>query len=73
MDKVTKRLLLAIPFLNLIIGSTALCFQIGVLYPWHLVIDESHEKLHRRFEEHEKVVILRMDELDDIGKGKKKD
>lgn len=30
---------------NFVVASSALCFQVGVLYPWHKELDENFEKL----------------------------
>ena len=38
-----------IPPIALIIGSVALCFQVGVLYPWHEVISEEFIELQVKF------------------------
>lgn len=32
---------------NFVVASSALCFQVGVLYPWHKELDENFEKLKR--------------------------
>jgi hypothetical protein len=32
---------------NFVIGSSALCFQICVLYPWHEKLDEEFSELKR--------------------------
>ncbi|KAG0247746.1 hypothetical protein BG011_000986, partial [Mortierella polycephala] len=32
---------------NFIIGTSALSFQIGVLYPWHHQLDEDFKRLER--------------------------
>ena len=34
-----------LPLINFAISSTALAFQMTVLYPWHKEIDHSHAKL----------------------------
>eukprot|EP01113_Clastostelium_recurvatum_P043640 TRINITY_DN7253_c0_g3_i1.p1 TRINITY_DN7253_c0_g3~~TRINITY_DN7253_c0_g3_i1.p1 ORF type:complete len:101 (-),score=25.11 TRINITY_DN7253_c0_g3_i1:20-322(-) len=39
------RLRLWLPYINLSIASTALLFQMTVLYPWHKELDESFHKL----------------------------
>ena len=36
-----------LPYCNLLIGTSALCFQIGVLYPWHQQLDDDFEDLKR--------------------------
>ncbi|EGC38452.1 hypothetical protein DICPUDRAFT_23930, partial [Dictyostelium purpureum] len=38
-----------LPLINLFIACSALGFQVMVLYPWHLQIDESHHRLIKRF------------------------
>lgn len=35
----------AISITNFVVASSALCFQVGVLYPWHKELDENFEKL----------------------------
>lgn len=37
----------AISITNFVVASSALCFQVGVLYPWHKELDENFEKLKR--------------------------
>lgn len=37
----------AISITNFVVASTALCFQVGVLYPWHKELDENFEKLKK--------------------------
>lgn len=37
----------AISLTNFIVASSALCFQVGVLYPWHKELDENFEKLKK--------------------------
>lgn len=32
---------------NFLVATTALCFQVGVLYPWHKELDENFEKLKK--------------------------
>jgi hypothetical protein len=44
------RALTNLPLLNLLVSSTALTFQVTVLYPWHKEIDESHTKLIQKLE-----------------------
>lgn len=39
---------------NFVIGSSALCFQIGVLYPWHEKLDEEFKELQK---EHARLLI----------------
>ncbi len=34
-----------VPILNLLVGSTALTFQVTVLYPWHNSLDKKLDKL----------------------------
>lgn len=45
-----------LPLVNLVIATSALGFQITVLYPWHLEIDSSHKDLIKKMEEHEKLL-----------------
>lgn len=34
-----------LPYVNFVVASSALCFQIFVLYPWHLALDNDFNKL----------------------------
>ena len=34
-----------LPIFNFVIASTALTFQMSVLYPWHLQLDHDFEKM----------------------------
>ncbi|KAK5575381.1 hypothetical protein RB653_010641 [Dictyostelium firmibasis] len=45
-----------LPLVNLAIATTALGFQVAVLYPWHLTIDDSHKNLIKKMEEHERLL-----------------
>lgn len=38
------------PSFNVLIGTTALTFQVLVLYPWHLQLDEELKKLQQENE-----------------------
>ena len=40
-----------LPWVSLAIGSSALGFQICVLYPWHIQLENDFLKLERRQEE----------------------
>ncbi|KAG0212846.1 hypothetical protein BGX28_005502 [Mortierella sp. GBA30] len=40
----------ALTVFNFIIGTSALSFQIGVLYPWHHQLDEDFKKLQLHHE-----------------------
>ena len=40
-----------LPVLNFCLASGALLFQTTVLYPWHLTIDKSHDKLYIKIED----------------------
>ncbi|KAF9960889.1 hypothetical protein BGZ72_005559 [Mortierella alpina] len=40
----------ALTVFNFIIGTCALSFQIGVLYPWHHQLDEDFKKLQKHHE-----------------------
>ena len=37
----------AISITNFVVASSALCFQVGVLYPWHKQLDEDFEALKK--------------------------
>lgn len=45
-----------IPSFNILIGSTALTFQVLVLYPWHLKLDEELIQLQKENERLAKLV-----------------
>lgn len=34
-----------LPYVNFVVASSALCFQIFVLYPWHQELDKDFHKL----------------------------
>ncbi|GAM22851.1 hypothetical protein SAMD00019534_060260, partial [Acytostelium subglobosum LB1] len=40
-----------LPLLSFVVASSALSFQILVLYPWHMEIDRSHHQLANKIEE----------------------
>ncbi|KAF9350529.1 hypothetical protein BGX26_011312 [Mortierella sp. AD094] len=42
----------AITMVNFVIGSAALSFQIGVLYPWHHQLDGDFKDLEKKHESH---------------------
>ena len=44
-----KNLYRYLPVFNFVVGSSALCFQLTCLYPWHLSLDESFDKLNNEF------------------------
>ncbi|KAM0755309.1 hypothetical protein T439DRAFT_320020 [Meredithblackwellia eburnea MCA 4105] len=35
----------SLPYLNFVLASSSLTFQLMVLHPWHISLDESFEKL----------------------------
>ncbi|KAG8164349.1 hypothetical protein KVR01_006267 [Diaporthe batatas] len=37
----------AVSITNFLVASSALCFQVFVLYPWHKELDENFEKLKK--------------------------
>ncbi|KAH8778623.1 hypothetical protein F5883DRAFT_485939 [Diaporthe sp. PMI_573] len=37
----------AVSITNFVVASSALCFQVFVLYPWHKELDENFEKLKK--------------------------
>ncbi|KAI2632939.1 hypothetical protein GGS21DRAFT_521955 [Xylaria nigripes] len=43
----------AISLTNFLVATSALCFQVGVLYPWHKQLDDDFEALKK---EHLKVL-----------------
>jgi hypothetical protein len=43
--RIGTRLRELLPYINFVIGTTALTFQVKVLYPWHQQLDQDFEKL----------------------------
>lgn len=43
----------AVSFTNFFVASSALCFQVCVLYPWHKQLDDDFEELKK---EHQRVL-----------------
>jgi hypothetical protein len=46
---------MSLPYINFGIASTALLFQITVLYPWHCILDEDFHKLKKEQEHNLKI------------------
>ena len=40
-----------LPYINFGVAAAALTFQISVLYPWHMILDEDFQKLKKDQEE----------------------
>jgi hypothetical protein len=55
---------------NFVIATSALGFQVFVLYPWHQKLDEDFEQLkqehHERIRENEKARIGELGEIKDL-------
>ena len=43
----TQRVCPLLPFVPIVIGTIALCFQIFVLYPWHIELSSQFADLQR--------------------------
>ncbi|EER26101.1 hypothetical protein CPC735_002700 [Coccidioides posadasii C735 delta SOWgp] len=48
---------------NFIVASSALCFQVFVLYPWHKQLDDSFEALKK---EHMQVLQREMVQIEEL-------
>lgn len=59
----------AISITNFMVASTALCFQVGVLYPWHKQLEDDFESLKT---EHMRVLASIKDAAERTGADKPK-
>jgi len=64
-----------LPIINLFIGSSALAFQIIVLYPWHEQLDRDFKELREEYNQKLKIYhelkVKRFDELENKLKSNK--
>jgi hypothetical protein len=64
MDKYFGKLMIALPFINLCIGTSALTIQVFLLHWWHSELDKSHFKVAKRLEEYQNNLDQRIGALE---------
>lgn len=57
-----------LPYVNLTIATSALCFQVGVLYPWHEELDTAFHKMKeeqaRQLRDYHELKVKRIEQLE---------